>query len=282
LRRGVALLFAALAASMAALALLVTRAVPPNARHGFAASDASAWALAEAVERVAKGELEACNALERALETLRLDTADRRALPRVFARDPEALVPGTKAAAARCLSAFVDDGSGSNDGSTTARPMRRPFGIERSSSTDLAESALVLSEELAPRQPPPAVPAPAPAALERTVAGVAAEPDGTEPSPPSNDGELDQAAIAQVVRSHSRDVRRCYEKGLRSNPNLSGRVDVTFTIAVSGRVSTARVARSTIGDEAVQACILGVVRGMRFPKPKANVTVNYPYVFARS
>ena len=42
----------------------------------------------------------------------------------------------------------------------------------------------------------------------------------------------------RIVRQRFGSFRACYEAGLRSNPNLQGRVSVRFVIASDGRVST--------------------------------------------
>ena len=49
-------------------------------------------------------------------------------------------------------------------------------------------------------------------------------------------GSLDKDIIRRIVRAHINEVRYCYEKGLAVDPNLKGRVAVTFTIDAEGKV----------------------------------------------
>ncbi len=93
-------------------------------------------------------------------------------------------------------------------------------------------------------------------------------------------GSLDNSAVNRVLRRRSRDVERCYERGLNSNPGLGGRVVVQFTIGTDGRVSNARLPTNEVGSS-VGNCILGRVRRWRFPEPDGGtVTVRKAYVLS--
>ncbi|MEZ4272881.1 MAG: AgmX/PglI C-terminal domain-containing protein [Myxococcota bacterium] len=100
---------------------------------------------------------------------------------------------------------------------------------------------------------------------------------------PEVDGDLDSSAIARVVRSRMRMVQNCYEKELKRNPTLSGKIEIEFTIGEDGRIEDALVARNGMGSDAVGSCIVGRIRQWRFPKPKGgSVTVAYPFIFTSS
>ena len=86
--------------------------------------------------------------------------------------------------------------------------------------------------------------------------------------------------IARVVRRRANSIRACYEQRLQVNPNLKGKVTARWTIALSGRVSSAGIASSSLGDSAVTNCIMRVIRRMSFPKPEGGVCiVQWPFVF---
>src|SRR5690606_33539145 len=57
---------------------------------------------------------------------------------------------------------------------------------------------------------------------------------------------LDRDQIAAVINRNLGQVRFCYEQGLQSEPNLSGRVSVAFTIGGNGLVKAANVASTTL------------------------------------
>ncbi len=94
-------------------------------------------------------------------------------------------------------------------------------------------------------------------------------------------GSLDKEIIRRVVRQHRNEVRYCYEKELQKDPNLGGKVDVKFVIAATGKVQSAVVAGSTMGNAAVEGCIAKKVKRWVFPQPKGGgiVVVKYPFVF---
>ncbi len=104
-----------------------------------------------------------------------------------------------------------------------------------------------------------------------------------KPSEAFGTGVLDTNSIAKVVGRRKGAVKSCYEKQLKRNPKLAGKVKVQFTILESGRVGQARVVEDTTGDPAVGTCIANAMKRWRFPKPDGgSVTVAFPFVFAPS
>lgn len=100
---------------------------------------------------------------------------------------------------------------------------------------------------------------------------------------PEVDGSLDSAAIAKVVRRRIKSLQDCYERELKRDPALSGKIEIEFTIGESGRVDEARVSNNGMGSKAVGSCIVSRVRRWRFPTPDGgSVTVNYPFIFTPS
>lgn len=144
--------------------------------------------------------------------------------------------------------------------------------------------ALLLGCRPAPATPsePPAEPeaepetaaADSPPATEPPVAEAAA----AEPAPAT----FDKHTIRTVVRSNIGDVRRCYNQGLATDPNLAGRVAVQFTIGPEGTVFIAEVIESQLPKEAkaVERCLIAAVENWQFPRPpgEGNVMVTYPFV----
>jgi TonB family protein len=93
-------------------------------------------------------------------------------------------------------------------------------------------------------------------------------------------GSLDPAKISSVVRRRLAAIKGCYERSLRRNPDLQGKISVRFTIGPTGAVVEISVESNTMGDEEVARCIVSVMRGWRFPKPEGgSVTVAYPFIF---
>ncbi|MDP8257626.1 MAG: AgmX/PglI C-terminal domain-containing protein [Candidatus Alcyoniella australis] len=94
-------------------------------------------------------------------------------------------------------------------------------------------------------------------------------------------GKLDRGVISSYVRSKMGGIRSCYERELKKNPALSGKITVTFTVGGDGKVSSASVAGATLNDPSVQSCVVRMVRRWRFTPPEDGgaVTVTYPFVF---
>ena len=93
-------------------------------------------------------------------------------------------------------------------------------------------------------------------------------------------GGLDPELVRRVVRSHLRELRRCYDRGLARDRDLAGRVAVGLVIATNGQVSATSVQEDTLRDGLVAPCIAAAARRWRFPKPRSCgvVTVVYPFV----
>lgn len=87
--------------------------------------------------------------------------------------------------------------------------------------------------------------------------------------------------IQKVISTHLNSILKCYEKRLEENPKLSGDVKVNFQIEPSGVVKIAKIKNSELNDSEAEACILGAIRALKFPKPTggATVSVDYPFRF---
>jgi|GEM_PF-5722003 len=92
-----------------------------------------------------------------------------------------------------------------------------------------------------------------------------------------------KANIEAVVKQRAGAIRACYEKQLQIKEGLSGKIAVRWTINLEGRVDSASVTTSSMGNAQVESCILGVIRRMRFENPKGGIcVVQWPFVFSPS
>jgi hypothetical protein len=87
--------------------------------------------------------------------------------------------------------------------------------------------------------------------------------------------------IAMVVAAHRPKVQECYRTALKSKPGLSGKLTARFELTDSG--TTVKIAKSDLGDEPMEKCVLERLGQFRFPPLRyrvgQKVTVNYPFVF---
>jgi TonB family protein len=94
-------------------------------------------------------------------------------------------------------------------------------------------------------------------------------------------GELSKDEIQRVINAHVGEIQYCYEKQLRGNAGLAGRVVLEWTVTSSGSVSVVKVATSSLSSAEATNCMMDRVKKWTFPKPRGsgNVTVVYPFVF---
>jgi outer membrane biosynthesis protein TonB len=115
------------------------------------------------------------------------------------------------------------------------------------------------------------------AGAEKRVTGV------VKSEAPAVDGELDAGLVAKEVRSRLGAIKACYERALKRNPNLSGKVVIHWTITQAGTVSGVDVEQDTLGDAEVASCIKSLIARWRFPAPSGgSVDVSFPFVFQAS
>jgi hypothetical protein len=96
-------------------------------------------------------------------------------------------------------------------------------------------------------------------------------------------GKLDRAVVKKYIRKQLAKIRWCYQKAFQKNPELEGKLTVSFVISPTGSVMSSRVISSTLGDKELEGCIEKKVLTWRFPAPKGGgvVKVNYPFVLRK-
>ena len=94
-------------------------------------------------------------------------------------------------------------------------------------------------------------------------------------------GELTKDEIQRVISQHVGEIQYCYEKQLRANPGLAGRVVLEWTVTTAGGVGVVKVSTSSLSSNDATRCMMDKVKTWKFPRPRGNgaVTVVYPFVF---
>jgi TonB family protein len=95
-------------------------------------------------------------------------------------------------------------------------------------------------------------------------------------------GDFDASLVVQMIKTRIGAIRACYERELKGNPTLAGKVTIQFTIEERGNVSGVKVTDNTTGSPAVGQCVANAIQRFRFnPGPEGgSVTFSYPFVFA--
>jgi hypothetical protein len=94
-------------------------------------------------------------------------------------------------------------------------------------------------------------------------------------------GGLDRDVIAKIIRQHQGEIKYCFEVELQKNPELSGKVGVSFIIDGSGDVTEDSISETTLNNPSTEQCMLMKIKRWKFPSPVGGgiVTVNFPWVF---
>ena len=93
-------------------------------------------------------------------------------------------------------------------------------------------------------------------------------------------GGLERSEVEAVITENISQIRFCYNRGLRSRPNLQGKVTSNFTIGSAGEVKVARIKDSSLGEAEVENCISEKIASWKFPQPRGGgeVVVSYPFL----
>lgn len=89
--------------------------------------------------------------------------------------------------------------------------------------------------------------------------------------------------IRRVVMQHIGGLRAEYNKRLRANPMLKGKVTVRFTIDPAGRVIRAELVSSTMNDKILELSVVSRVKAWQFEACGrcGTATVTYPFAFSQ-
>ncbi|WP_437606191.1 hypothetical protein WMF20_35025 [Sorangium sp. So ce834] len=140
----------------------------------------------------------------------------------------------------------------------------------------------------------------------KVVRGIAGRCKSNPYEPIKGKAHIPPHVVRRVVQENFGAMRACYEKGVRANPKLEGRIPVHLVVDGQGKVTYAGDAdhppadapllialpspgaaapsspAPPLRDPKVVGCVLDVFRGLRFPSAtdrKSVATVVYPVVF---
>jgi hypothetical protein len=98
-------------------------------------------------------------------------------------------------------------------------------------------------------------------------------------APPSTaDSESAPVEIESMVRRRATQIRACYERRLKRDPELAGTVSLRLRVGDAGQVTRVDVEQSTLPDPLVADCLRHEAAGWSFEQGR-NSTVVYPFVF---
>jgi hypothetical protein len=83
-------------------------------------------------------------------------------------------------------------------------------------------------------------------------------------------GALDEAEVAAKFNRQQSAMLACVVEGRTRVPFLSGSARVAWRVKSDGRVRWAYLKESTLGDRAVEKCILDVMKSTTWPRPQGG------------
>jgi hypothetical protein len=111
------------------------------------------------------------------------------------------------------------------------------------------------------------------------------KPTNNEPTGAGSKGPETRTmdVIRQLVMDNRKAARKCYEDARKDLKDLQGNVVIHFVLDPDGKVKSADLnqERSTLKSPAVVNCVIGVIKGIQFPKSSRamETTANYPFNF---
>jgi TonB family protein len=94
-------------------------------------------------------------------------------------------------------------------------------------------------------------------------------------------GGLTKEIIRRYIQRQKGSIVLCYKREVQRQPDLEGKVVVSFMISAQGRVITPSIRSSTLGNSNVENCIKRRLAMWRFPAAQsaASTRVSYPFLF---
>ncbi len=91
----------------------------------------------------------------------------------------------------------------------------------------------------------------------------------------------DAASVRSTMKRYNARIRACYEKELKGNPDLSGKVTAYWIITPSGSAEDVDIIGNSTGNAALASCITREIKRIRFPAPEDDIEVDgYNWVFS--
>jgi hypothetical protein len=90
---------------------------------------------------------------------------------------------------------------------------------------------------------------------------------------------LGSEKIKSIISARIPQVRACYERELKTDSTLEGKVTAGWTIRPDGSVASVRIKKNTTGNQSLAPCIKKSVARWRFPASRSSSDVEYPFVF---
>lgn len=93
-------------------------------------------------------------------------------------------------------------------------------------------------------------------------------------------GDVDARGVKAQIARRTGALQNCYNKALRTRPDLAGKMTYTVGISKMGSVTSVVIEEDTVGDASVKGCTQGRIRGWRFGPQEDGGEVTFTVVFS--
>jgi hypothetical protein len=95
-------------------------------------------------------------------------------------------------------------------------------------------------------------------------------------------GTINASLVNDFINARFGQVKACYERRLRVDASLEGKLDLNISISSGGRVTGVAVNKDTVKDSQMLSCVRGTIRQWNFPKPQnGRVVVAKTFLFKK-
>jgi len=95
-------------------------------------------------------------------------------------------------------------------------------------------------------------------------------------------GQRNAESVMAIINGQQGRIMYAYNKYLKTDPGMGGKVSMDVTIEANGSISKVGVVEATIENEDFIRELMSIIRRLRFdPIPEGSLTVNLPFVFSR-
>ncbi|MCZ7585645.1 MAG: AgmX/PglI C-terminal domain-containing protein [Deltaproteobacteria bacterium] len=100
---------------------------------------------------------------------------------------------------------------------------------------------------------------------------------------PEFEGSISPKVLIGVIQNNLGGVRSCYERYLKFNANISGRLYVEISVGTDGKVANVKILDDTLNYGDLTDCIVKKIYVWKFPPPDGGpFKFSYPFNFVQS
>ena len=70
----------------------------------------------------------------------------------------------------------------------------------------------------------------------------------------------DPDKVSEIINGHNSSIQYCYQRELRKNQDLKGKLVVRFTVTPAGKVSEVKIVSSTLNNSRIERCVITRIR----------------------